>query len=334
MLLIAEDKLPMKQRFFALHLPLKGICTTRAATGTDQIRVDQVTIDRRFWGGFLASLRNGAILGSVALILVGHVAHGEGSTTVIQKISIVGARRINEAAIQAQLKHTKGPVTEDQISDEVKTLYRTGFFERITVRFEDVPSGRVLVYEVVEKPVIRKVFIKGNEEVKEGDFGGVFNLGTRRFLDRARLDGMARAAVQFYQNKGFYDAGVTYSVTPISPEQSDVTFTVSEGKRFRISEIRFRGAKKLDSDDLRSKIETKRYKWWSSWLLGTGRLNRDQLQTDRSIIAQQLLDHGLVDGTVSEPAIERVNDHLVVVFDLNEGPEYRVGSISASGDLV
>ncbi len=328
-LLIAEDKLPMKQRFFPRQLPLNGICSTKAVNG-----FEQGSDESRFLRGCLLSLRNGAVLGGIALILMGQAAHGDGSTTTIQKISIVGARRINEAAIQAQLKHTKGPVTEDQISDEVKTLYRTGFFERITVRFEDSSSGRVLVYEVVEKPVIRKVFIKGNEEVKEGDFGGVFNLGTRRFLDRARLDGMARAAVQFYQNKGFYDAAVTYAVTSISPEQSDVTFTVSEGKRFRISEVRFRGAKKLDGDDLRSKIETKRYKWWSSWLLGTGRLNRDMLQTDKAIIAQQLLDHGLIDGTVSEPAIERVDDHLVVVFDLNEGPEYRVGSISASGDLV
>lgn len=318
----------MKQRFSAPRVLLTSLCTMVSPTGMMRAMGGQSSRDRLF------CRRGRGIAGGIALFFWANAAAAEGGFSSIEGVAISGARRINEGAIKAQLKHTKGAVTPDQISDEVKTLYRTGFFERVTVRFQDAPSGRLLVYEVVEKPVIRKVFIKGNEEIKESDLGGVFNLGTRRFLDRARLDGMARAAVQYYQNKGFYDASVTFDVTPLSPEQSDVTFTVSEGKRFRISEVRFRGARILDSDDLRSKIETKRYKWWSSWLLGTGRLNRDLLQTDKAIISQQLLDNGLIDGTVSEPAIERVGDHLVVVFDLNEGPQYRVGSVSATGDLV
>jgi outer membrane protein insertion porin family len=272
------------------------------------------------------------VLGGMAFS--GSGAWGEVKSLDVHKVTVSGARRIAEAAIVSQLKHTKGAVSPDELSEDVKTLYRTGFFDRVSVRVEGGDAHATVVYEVTEKPVIRKIFVTGNKEIKESDLSGVFSLGTRRFLDRARLDGMARAAVQYYQNKGFYDATVDYAVTSISPDQSDVTFTVSEGSRFRIQEIRFRGLKELDGDDLRSKIETKRYKWWNSWLLGTGRLNQEQLQTDKSIVTQQLLDHGLIDGTVSDPAIERVDDHLVVTFDVNEGGQYRVGPISASGDLV
>lgn len=291
----------------------------------------------RFVAGFGLKRSGGTFLrGSFCLasLVITSLAAAEPTDLNIQGVSIRGARRINEAAIEAQLKHTKGRVTEDEVSEEVKTLYRTGFFERISVRVERNATGATLVYDVVEKPIVRKVLVKGNEEVKESDLAELFNFGTRRFLDRTRLDSMARSAVQFYQNKGFYDASVRHEVASVTPEQSDVTFIVSEGKRFSISEIRFRGLKELDGDDLRSKIQTKRYKWWSSWLFGTGRLNKDMLQSDKSIISQQLLDHGLIDGTVSDPAIEKDDGHLVVVFDVNEGAQYRVGPISASGDLV
>jgi len=256
-----------------------------------------------------------------------------GQRFYVEDVVIEGNRRVDTAAIRLQLKGTRGEVTEDMISEDVKTLYKTGFFEQVSVSFQQTPRS-VLVFTVVEKPIVRKVFIKGNKEVPENELADVLTFGEKRFLDKARLNALSKNGVSFYQSRGFYDADVNYSVVPVEDGQVDVTFDVKEGEKFKIAEISVNGLKEVDEDDLLTTIETKRYKWWSSWLLGTGRLNREMLENDRNLMRQYFLDHGYVDATVSEARIEKVDNKLKIFFDVNEGQKYTIGSVKATGDLV
>lgn len=256
-----------------------------------------------------------------------------GQRFYIEDVVIEGNRRVDTAAIRLQLKGTRGEVTEDMISEDVKTLYKTGFFEQVSVSFQQTPRS-VLVFTVVEKPIVRKVFIKGNKEVPENELADVLTFGEKRFLDKARLNALSKNGVSFYQSRGFYDADVNYSVVPVEDGQVDVTFEVKEGEKFKIAEISINGLKEVDEDDLLTAIETKRYKWWSSWLLGTGRLNREMLENDRNLMRQYFLDHGYVDATVSEARIEKVDNKLKIFFDVNEGQKYTIGSVKATGDLI
>jgi outer membrane protein insertion porin family len=251
-------------------------------------------------------------------------------------ISITGNNRVDESAIKMQLKSLqdlkeRGITSQESISQDVKTLYQTGFFDQVSV----LRRGEVLLFSVVEKPVVRKVFIKGNDSISESDLVGVFQFGAARFLDKGKLKNLTTIGAAYYQQRGFYDAKVNYSIVPVDNNQVDVTFSVTEGDKYAIDEIAFRGTDKIDEDELRDVIETKRYKWWNSWLFGTGRVKEDVLETDRLRLRQHLFDNGLIDGSVSEPSIEKSGDgELTVYFDIKEGPEFRVGKITASGDLL
>lgn len=262
--------------------------------------------------------------------------NAQAETFYIEDANISGNRRIDSTAIRMQLKHTKGQISNTDISEDVKTLYKTGFFDQVSAALHTLDNGRqVVVYTVVEKPTVRKVYIRGNKGVKEGDLTPILTFGPKRFLDRGKLDSMGRAAESLYQSRGFYDAKVTSSVVPVDEGQVDVTFTVAENERFKIKRVAFRGVNNIDPDALRKVIETKRYKWWNSWLLGTGRLNHDMLENDKGLIRQYFLDHGYVEATLSDPRVERVSDgELAIVFDIFEGPQYKIGKVTASGDLV
>lgn len=253
----------------------------------------------------------------------------------VDGVEVSGNDRIDAAAVESLLKVKRGATSTDQVSRDVKTLYQTGFFDQVTASLVASSDGRNLVrYTVVEKPVVRKVFIKGNKEVSESELSEVLKFDARRFMDKAKVDSLVRNARSYYQAQGFYDAKLSYETAAAADNQVDVTFTVDEGDRYRIKLVSIRGLKELDEDDVLDVVQTKEYKWWSSWIFGTGRLNKEMLENDKTLIRQFLLDHGYVDGNVGEPSVDKGESGISVVFDVTEGPQYNVGRITASGDLV
>jgi outer membrane protein insertion porin family len=259
----------------------------------------------------------------------------DGGRMSVSGVEIVGNRRIDSAAIIAQLSAASGSVSSEAINQDVKVLYNSGFFDRVSVSAVTDDAGRrKLRYTVTEKPVARKILIKGNDGVSESDLADVVKLDGKRFVDRSKLQALTRKAVSYYQGEGFYDASLDYSMDPVGDNEVDVTFKVDEGKRYRVREVKLQGVKNLDEDDINSTLQTRRYKWWNSWIFGTGRVNQEMMESDKQIIRQYLLDHGRLEGTVGEASIEKRDDGLYVAFDVNEGQEFKVGKVSAGGDLV
>jgi outer membrane protein insertion porin family len=265
----------------------------------------------------------------------GYAQEVDGSGYLVDGVIVDGNRRIDGNAIKAQLKHTSGSVTSSQINADVKTLYNTGFFDQVVVSVVASSSGRPkLKYSVIEKPVARKIFIKGNKEVSESDLTEVLKVDARRFVDKSKITGLIKRAESFYQSKGFYDATFDYSTVPVGENEVDLTFTVKEGTRYRVREVVLRGVKELETDEMLSGLQVKDYKWWNSWLFGTGRVNQEMLEADKQILRQYLLDHGFLEGAVGEASVEKREDGLYVVFDITEGQQFKVGRIKASGDLI
>ena len=275
-----------------------------------------------------------AVVALSAVALPARAADPSGLSAV-RSVAVEGNQRIDTAAVKAQIKSVPGSVSAETVSADIKAIYNTGFFSQVTASVvAGGPSGATLKYVVVEKPVVRKVFIKGNEEVSEKDLADVLKFGTNRFLDKARVEALMRNAVMFYQGKGFYDAAFDYVVVPVSDNQVDLTFNVSEGAKFKITSIVFRGLQNVDEGDLRETMQTKEHRWYKSWLLGTGRLNRDMLENDRALLRQWMLDNGYLDGAVSEPQIEVKDGAIAIAFDVQEGARYTIREVTASGDLI
>ena len=277
----------------------------------------------------------GALFWLAVLLPLAPARAQTGEAYQVSGVVVEGNRRIDTNAIKVQIKGSYGRVTSEQINEDVKTLYNTGFFDQVTVSSVTEPSGaRMLKYTVVEKPVVRKVLITGNDEVSESDLAEVLKFDARRFVDKSKIQSMIRKAESYYQSQGFYDATLTYKTTPVGENEVDLTFEAKEGKRYRVREVKVEGAKDLDEDDMLSKIQTKEYSWWISWLLGTGRVNEEMTEADKQILRQYLMDHGYLEGTVGEAVIEKRDDGLYVTFDVTEGQQYKIGKITASGDLA
>lgn len=237
-----------------------------------------------------------------------------------------GNQRITTASIKKQLGLSKKVITKDEVGEIVKKLYGMSYFRDIKV---SLLSDNILKFTVIEKPVLRKLLLEGNKKLDDKDLKEALNFDNRsRFIDKSSLDSAVRQLRVLYQFRGFYDVNISYTTQEQENNQVDVTFNIEEGESYKIRKIEFLGLNEIDEDDLLDAIQTKRYKWWSSWLFGTGRLNQEMLDNDKNLALKCFMDQGFINANISEPSIEKDGDDGInISFNVDEGIKFYFGNI-------
>lgn len=270
----------------------------------------------------------------VAVALQAATAAAQPIGTRITAVEIRGNDRVEEGSVVGILKSKPGePFDPKTVNEDVKALYRSAYFDQVTAK-SDTTSGLRLVFQVVEKPAIRTVNLVGNKEVSDDTIKEKMNLTSRRFLDRKKLQAGVDELKAYYQDQGYYGTEIKMSETAVEENQVDVTLNVTEGEKKVIDDIRFEGNQDLSSGDLYDQIETRTWRWYISWLTGSGVVKKDMLANDGKRLAAYYLNHGYVDIQIAEPEVSEGDDGLIVTFKLKEGAIYRLGKISAEGTLV
>ncbi|MDR2338229.1 MAG: outer membrane protein assembly factor BamA [Deltaproteobacteria bacterium] len=260
---------------------------------------------------------------------------------LISKIEIEGNKIIDTAAIRTKISSLPGSSFDElKITNDLKELYRTGYFAEVEAQKKQEPSleaaGRVeniLLFVVKERSTIRNVFVEGNKAVDNDSFKDKMGGSIRRFFDERKIKVGLAEVLKSYQEKGYRQAKIEYQTELIDDSQVDLTFVVDEGSETLIREVVFEGNSTIANSELANKIETTRYKWWSSWLFGTGVVQKDLLARDVSALHEFYLTQGHVNVRVTEPEIVELEDGLKVVFKIDEGPIFKINSVSAAGTL-
>lgn len=254
---------------------------------------------------------------------------------IVKDIIIRGNDRIDQASVLLQINSEVGqPLSAEQVAQDIKSIYRTGFFDRAVVRQVRRSDGVELIYDLIERPAIHELEVEGNEEIDDEEFLEKLSLGARRFLDRRKIELAIEEVKKHYQKEGYFGTEIDYVVTPVKENQVDVTFYVKEQAKKRIRQIVFEGNKSEDSGDLEDELNTGVYSWWKSWAMGTGVVKEESLSEDVQRLNRYYLARGYVDVRVDEPVVEETEDGLKVTYRLVEGEVFSVGDITAEGALI
>jgi len=254
---------------------------------------------------------------------------------IIDEVRVEGAERADIATVLQRLESKSGePLSRSKVRDDIKSVYRTGFFEQVTVLLESKGAKNILIFKVVERPALRQVYLQGNDKVSDETLKEKLNMGTRRFLDRAKLIASIREAEKHYQSLGYFGTEIEFEVSPVRENQVDVTFIVSEGLKKKIRVIEFEGNEAFDDSELEDVIRTGEYSWLYSWLIGSGILKQELLDADEVLLKRHYLTNGYVDIVVDEPRVEQIEKGLKVVYRISEGAQYTIGELGVEGDLI
>jgi outer membrane protein insertion porin family len=254
----------------------------------------------------------------------------------IVSITVKGNQRIDTAAISLVIKSKAGePLSQEKVSQDIKEIYKLGYFEDVKVESERSGSGIILSYLVIEKPIVREIRIVGNKEIKDEKIRDAIILKPNSVFSTKDLTSSEKKVKKLYTDEGYYLADVSAKSEKKGKNELRLVFTVSEGKKVLIKTIRFEGNKAFSARKLRKAMQTKE-KWFLSWLTGAGAYKEEVLKNDVNLIADLYFNKGYINAKIGDPEVKLLDDKsgLDVTIRITEGEQFKNGDVDFKGDLI
>ncbi len=252
----------------------------------------------------------------------------------VDSIDIAGNSRVEQSAIRVRIRSQVGrPLDPAAVEQDIRAIYAMGFFADVQATVDESDGKHVLTFHVAERPLVREVKLEGNKKINNDDLQAALKVRPHTLLDVEKVHRGIEDAKKLYDQKGYKDATITFKTS--EPENGEIvlTFVVEENKIVRIQNINFEGNKKFSGRMLRSLMQTKQ-EWIFSWVNGAGNLDREALKTDTERLTAFYYDNGYVNVKIDEPQIERTEKGLDITIRIDEGDEYKVGSVKLAGDVI
>ena len=236
-------------------------------------------------------------------------------------VGVRGNHRVDSETIRSYFAGT----SPEDINKGVKDLYATGLFSDIKVS----GSGGGTVITVNENRTINRVAFEGNSKVKSEQLSGEVTSKTRGPYSPTIVDADIERIKDIYRRSGRAAASVTARTVPIEGGRLDVVFTINEGDKTGVKEIRFVGNQAFSGGKLRDLMETTEMNFLS-FFKSSDVYDPEKIGTDLELIRRFYLKNGYADFRVvgSDAAYEPKVGGYIITITVEEGPQYRVGSLN------
>ena len=103
---------------------------------------------------------------TILLIMVLSAAsYAAGDAETIAKIEVTGNERVDTGFIMNAVKMKENmPYNLDKIREDMKNIYKTGFFSDVQIDVRDSEKGKIVTFIVVERPPIKAIYIFGKSK--------------------------------------------------------------------------------------------------------------------------------------------------------------------------
>ncbi len=262
---------------------------------------------------------------------------GMASAAKVASVSVKAAdgdvEDVGDAAARCQVK-VGDEYDPAQCARDVRALRDAGTFDDIVVKAEQGLNGVDVTYVVKHKMRFQgPLAVKGCDYWNEGKIAKFSELKDGYAYGEAEIAAAAGRIRREYQKKFFPDVKVKPVVEPVEGIAGAVKITmeIEEGERVKITDFEFDGNEAFEADELRASFN--QYPWWNpmGWFSDVPATPQDLAEARDRVVAFYR-DRGYLDVEISQPEVRtREDGERVRVFQVREGPCYKVGTISVTG---
>lgn len=249
----------------------------------------------------------------------------------LNSVTIEGNARVGDAAILTRAGIVPGQsLSAGELNAAYQRLIDSGLFE--TVIF--TPRGASLEITVVEYPTINRINFEGNQRISDEVLAAAVNSNERRVFNPAQAERDAALIAEVYAAEGRLAARVTPTIIRRSDNRVDLIFEIFEGGNIEIERLSFTGNRIFSDRRLRRVLETKQAGLFRPFVR-SDTLVADRVEFDRQILRDFYLSRGYVDFRTNSVNAELTEerDGYFLVFDVQEGQQFRLGDISVTSEL-
>jgi outer membrane protein insertion porin family len=275
----------------------------------------------------------------VAVILAGFLtpavcASIAAADPIDSSITVIGNRHVSADMVRSFFHTAPGGKLDAEATDAaIKRLYATGLFSNVKI---SRAGDRILVV-VVENPTIGRLAVEGNKKLKDEDLKKDLQSKAGGPLSRAYIQSDVMRMLDVYKQHGYFNVQIVpKTIEPKSGSNNtnvDLVFEIKEGEKLAVRQVVFAGNRAFSETKLRGVIKTGVTNV-VSFLLNNDTYDADKIENDRDLLRQFYRDHGYADVRVSSAgSYDTATKSVVVTFQLDEGPQYRFGSVGLDSNL-
>ena len=241
------------------------------------------------------------------------------------QIVITGNPHVSADMIRSHFHAAKdGQFSPAALDAALKSLYATGLFSDVKISRDDSH----IVVKVAENPTISRLAFEGNKKVKDDDLKKLeLQSKTGGPLWRAYVQGDVERMAELYRQHGYFQARITPKTIKVRDARVDLMFEIKEGDKLAVRQILFSGNSAYPANKLEGVVKSGQTNI-VSFLLDNDIYDADRIENDMDLLRQFYLTHGYVDVRVkSSASYDAAEKGVVLTFIVNEGPQYRLGTV-------
>jgi outer membrane protein insertion porin family len=252
----------------------------------------------------------------------------------IVRIDIAGNRKIGVDAIKQQLRSKAGnPLNEEDITADIKAIFKMGLFVDVSASVTAEPQGKVITFTVVEKGLISEIRLIGNKALDKDDIIGAMTVKTRQSLNQEKIKEDIQKIKALYDTKGYYNAEITDRLEKDGQKDMVLILEIKENNRVYIRSITFEGNEAFSTKEL-VKMMTTTERTLLGFIMDTGILQTQQLKQDIQKLNAFYFNNGFVNSQIGEPVITHDAKGIYIKIIVKEGKRFKIGKAEISGDYL
>jgi len=216
------------------------------------------------------------------------------------------------------------------VEEDVRTLHRSRKFVDVHPKSVRVADGVVVIFQVVERPMLRHVRYVGNERITTRTLRKKAEIDVGDSMDPYVVEEARRRIESYYHEKGYESARVT-TIEGSKPGDKGAVFLIDEGRSRKALWTSFVGNTIASDGRLLTQIKSKP---GVLWFLG-GDIDRDVIDGDVDALTAYYRSLGFFQAKVGREVSvvrEGIRDWTHVTFVISEGPRYTVRNVSFMGN--
>ncbi len=277
------------------------------------------------------------LLAACAFAASAAVARAQGTDEfAVDHVEFEGLTGVDASTLATAIRLTADMyVTEAELKtivrDDIKRIYRLGYFDRVDAYYEETTPGHIdVIFVIKERPRVKEVVFKGRKKMKRKALEDAVKVKAADRLSLSRLNADVAAMKKLYFDKGYRFADVTYRLDDVAGGVK-VTYVIVEGPKAVVRGVEIEGNQVLSDWFIVNKVlKTKVDRFYNTKILDEAVLEEDFKRVEDAYANRGYVRARVVDHTVD---YRDKRSSVYITIKVEEGKLYRNGVLSFWGNV-
>lgn len=217
----------------------------------------------------------------------------------------------------------KEQISEMELDSITKDLYESDLIYDLNLYIDN----DINLFSIIENDIIENIYFNGNVRIKDKQLSSLIDSKINFYLSKDQLKNDISYIRNFYNSLGYIDNSVEVKKEFYSNNRVNLIFEISEGSRYKITDLKFFGNSSFSDKFLYSKINTKTLSSYNIFKSGSNFV-KELFDFDLVSLNNFYKQKGFFDVKIDYRLKRRRTADFQLSYYIDEGVRYKIDKIN------